>query len=43
MKQYGKGLFYDKENDPMGKQAVDILSTELAASKFICLKDQIST
>jgi adenosine/AMP kinase len=23
---YAKGLFYDKNNDPMGKQAVDILS-----------------
>ena len=22
--QYGKGLFYDKENDPMRKQAMDI-------------------
>ena len=37
--QYGKGLFYDKKNDPMGKQAVDILSTKLAASgKFILLE-----
>jgi|TARA_B100001057_G_scaffold363279_1_gene365959 curli biogenesis system outer membrane secretion channel CsgG len=37
--QYGKGLFYDKENDPMGKQAVDILSTKLASSgKFILLE-----
>ena len=26
--QYAKGLFYDKENDPMRKQARDILSTE---------------
>lgn len=34
--QYGKGIFYDKENDPMGKQALDILSAKLAASgKFI--------
>ena len=34
--QYGKGLFYDKENDPMGKQALDILSAKLAASgKFL--------
>ena len=24
--QYAKGLFYDKENDPMRKQALDILS-----------------
>ena len=36
---YAKGLFYDKNNDPMGKQAVDILSTKLAASgKFILLE-----
>ena len=34
--QYAKGLFYDKENDPMRKQALDILSSKLAASgKFI--------
>ena len=25
--QYAKGIFYDKENDPMGKQALDILSS----------------
>ena len=38
---YAKGLFYDKNNDPMGKQAVDILSTKLAASgKFILLERQ---
>ena len=37
--QYAKGIFYDKENDPIGKQAVDILSTKLAASeKFILLE-----
>lgn len=30
--QYAKGLFYDKENDPMRKQALDILSSKLAAS-----------
>ncbi len=37
--QYGKGVFYDKENDPMGKQALDILSTKLASSgKFILLE-----
>jgi len=37
--QYAKGLFYDKENDPMGKQALDILSAKLAASnKFILLE-----
>ena len=26
-----KGFFYDKENDPVGRQAVDILSAKLAA------------
>lgn len=37
--QYGKGLFYDKDNDPMAKQAIDILSTKLASSgKFILLE-----
>jgi len=37
--QYSKGLFYDKENDPMGKQAADILSAKLAASgKFLLLE-----
>ena len=37
--QYGKGLFYDKENDPMAKQAIDILSTKLTSSgKFILLE-----
>ena len=37
--QYGKGVFYDKENDPMGKQALDILSSKLAQSgKFILLE-----
>lgn len=37
--QYGKGLFYDKENDPMRKQALDILSARLAATgKFILLE-----
>ena len=36
--QYAKGIFYDKENDPMGKQALDILSSKLAASgKFLLL------
>jgi curli biogenesis system outer membrane secretion channel CsgG len=39
--QYAKGVFYDKDNDPIGKQAVDILSTKLAASnKFILLERQ---
>ena len=37
--QYSKGLFYDKENDPMRKQALDILSSKLASSgKFILLE-----
>lgn len=37
--QYAKGVFYDKENDPMGKQALDILSTKLGASnKFLLLE-----
>lgn len=36
---YAKGVFYNKENDPMGKQAVDILSTKLASTgKFILLE-----
>lgn len=39
--QYAKGIFYDKENDPLAKQASDILSTKLAASnKFILLERQ---
>jgi curli biogenesis system outer membrane secretion channel CsgG len=38
---YAKGIFYDKENDPMGKQALDILSTKLASTgKFILLERQ---
>ena len=42
--QYGKGLFYDKENDPMRKQAMDILSSKLAASgKFILLERDLIT
>ncbi len=37
--QYGKGVFYDRENDPMRKQALDLLSAKLAASeKFILLE-----
>lgn len=37
--QYAKGLFYDKDNDPMRKQALDILSSKLALSgKFILLE-----
>ena len=38
--QYGKGLFYDKENDPMRKQALDILSSKLAASGKIILLER---
>lgn len=37
--QYAKGVFYDKENDPIAKQALDILSTKLTQSnKFILLE-----
>ena len=37
--QYAKGLFYDKDNDPLRKQALDILSSKLASSgKFILLE-----
>ena len=37
--QYAKGIFYDRDNDPMGKQAMDILSAKLAASnKFMLLE-----
>lgn len=37
--QYAKGIFYDRDNDPMGKQALDILSAKLAASgKFLLLE-----
>lgn len=39
--QYAKGAFYDKENDPVGKQASDILATKLVASgKFLLLERQ---
>ena len=39
--QYGKGMFYDRDNDPMRKQAMDILSAKLAASgKFILLEKE---
>jgi curli biogenesis system outer membrane secretion channel CsgG len=37
--QYAKGAFYDKDNDPIGRQALDILSTKLEQSgKFILLE-----
>jgi len=33
---YGKSIFYDKANDPLGKQAMDILSAKLASTnRFI--------
>lgn len=39
--QYAKSVFYDKDNDPMGKQASDILSTKLSATdKFIFIERQ---
>lgn len=43
--QYAKGAFYDKENDPMRKQAMDILSAKLVATgKFILLeRDDLET
>jgi curli biogenesis system outer membrane secretion channel CsgG len=37
--QYGKGIFYDKENDPMAKQALDNLSNKLTSTgKFLLLE-----
>lgn len=39
--QYSKSVFYDKANDPMGKQASDILMTKLASSeKFLLIERQ---
>lgn len=39
--QYAKSVFYDKEKDPMGKQASDILSTKLGATdKFLLIERQ---
>ena len=36
---YSKGIFYNKANDPMANQALDILSAKLSASqKFILLE-----
>ncbi|MBN2425031.1 MAG: hypothetical protein JXR46_12155 [Calditrichaceae bacterium] len=36
---YGKGIFYDGENDPLAKQAMDILSAKLGSTdKFILLE-----
>ena len=31
--QYAKGVFYDRENDPIRKQALDILSAKLQNGK----------
>src|SRR5574344_2277400 len=37
--QYAKSVFYDKNNDPMGKQASDILATKLAeTNKFMLIE-----
>ncbi|MCU7493901.1 MAG: curli production assembly protein CsgG [Ignavibacteria bacterium] len=37
--KYGQGFFYDKNDDPLGKQAMDILSAKLAATgKFLLLE-----
>lgn len=37
--QYAKGIFYNKDHDPIGKQALDILSAKLASTgKFILLE-----
>ena len=39
--QYAKGIFFDKNNDPLQKQTIDILSAKLASSnKFILLERQ---
>jgi hypothetical protein len=34
---YARGVFYDKENDPIAKQAVTVLSTKLAQTKKFSL------
>ncbi len=37
--KYAKGLFYDKANDPLEKQAIDILSSKLASTgKFLLIE-----
>lgn len=37
--QYGKGIFYNKANDPMGKQASDILASKLGGTgKFMLIE-----
>jgi Uncharacterized protein involved in formation of curli polymers len=39
--QYSKSVFYDKANDPMGKQASDILTTKLSSTdKFLMIERQ---
>jgi len=40
---YAKGYFYDKENDPIGKQVVNILSSKLnSTNKFISTISQLN-
>ncbi|MCQ2311884.1 MAG: CsgG/HfaB family protein [Paludibacteraceae bacterium] len=43
--QYGKGAFYNRDNDPMRKQCIDLLTTKLAATgKFILVEmEDVST
>jgi curli biogenesis system outer membrane secretion channel CsgG len=37
--KYGQGIFYDEQSDPIGKQALDILSSQLGATeKFLLLE-----
>ncbi len=37
--KYGQGIFYDKNNDRLGKQAMDIFSAKLASSnKFLLIE-----
>jgi len=39
--QYSKSVFYDKDNDPVGKQASDILAAKLASTgKFLLIERQ---
>ncbi len=38
--QYGKGIFYNRENDPMVKQAQDLLLAKLAGSEKFLLLDR---
>lgn len=43
--QYGKGAFYNRDNDPMRKQCIDLLTAKLAATgKFILVEmEDVST